>query len=123
MVRVTSNDVAFCVYLEFNIIFRKTSSHVECPLPISAHILSGALKNERSKQKTKCQKYFHNQKLRQKIRLKCENCTKGEYYFKQLVITGTYEQPFTYFSIQKGRGNDQKSNAGHGGGPKFPFCF
>jgi hypothetical protein len=79
------------------------------------------LKNERSKQKTKCQKYFHNQKLRQKIRLKCENCTKGEYYFKQVVITGAYEQPFTYFSIPKRRGNDHKSNAGNRWGPNFPF--
>jgi len=87
MVRVTSNNVAFCVYLEFNIIFGKTSSHVECALPITAHILTGALKNEHTKQKTKCQKFFHRQKLRQKIRLKCENYTKGEYYFKQVVIT------------------------------------
>jgi hypothetical protein len=44
---------------------------------------------------------FHHQKLRQKIRLKCENYTKGEYYFKQVVITRAYEQPFTYFLIPK----------------------
>jgi len=101
MVRIACDYVAFGVDLEFNIIFGKTSSHHECTLPIAAYILPGALKNERSKQKTKCQKYFHHQKLRQKIRLKCENCTKGEYYFEQVVITRAYEQPFIYFSILK----------------------
>jgi len=63
--------------------------------------MSAALKNERSKQKTKCQKYFHNQKLRQKIRLKCENCTKGEYYFKQVVITGLMNSRLFIFSVRK----------------------
>ena len=91
------------------------------PLPIAAHILTGALKNERSKQKTKCQKYFHHQKLRQNIRLKCENCTKGEYYFKQVVITRLMNSRLFVSQSPKGNGDDHKADAGNGWRQNFPF--
>jgi len=80
------------------------------------------LKNERSKQKTKCQKYFHHQKLRQKIRLKCENCTKGEYYFKQVVITGVMNSRLFISQSQKSYCNDHKADTGNGWWQNFAFC-
>jgi hypothetical protein len=64
--------------LKLDIVFRKTTSHAESSFPISANVLANALKSDSKYQKTKCQKNFHHQKLRQKIRLKCENYIKGE---------------------------------------------
>ena len=88
MIGIADEDLSIGSDLQFDIIFGETTSHHECTFPITADILGSGLKSNRSKQKTKCQKNFHHQKLRQKIRLKCENCTKGEYNFKQVVITG-----------------------------------
>src|SRR5688572_21898294 len=87
MIGITDNYISFCIDLKLDIIFRKTTSHAKCAFPKSGNILTGALQSNGSKQKTKCQKNFHHQKLRQKFRLKCENFMKGEDSYQQMVIS------------------------------------